>query len=131
MENNAQMMELLQQIERTSRRQLRLERLRCLFTLVAALCCIALVVMAMTVLPQVGDLITRTELALNNLEETAAQLSELDLEGMITSVDELMTMAQETLTETAGMFDKLDVETMNRAISDLAAVVEPLARLFR
>ena len=131
MENNEQMLELLQQIERTGKKQLRAQRLRCLFSLVGALACVAAVVMLVGVLPQVEAMIAHMQTTLNNLESVTAQLAAMDLEGMIVNVDELVTAGRETLTETAGKLESLDMETLNRAIRDLAAVVEPLARFFR
>jgi hypothetical protein len=125
------MLELLQRIERTEKKQLRTQRLRCLFSLVGALACVAAVVMLMGVLPQVEEMIAHMQTTLNNLESVTAQLAAMDLEGMIVNVDELVTAGRETLTETAGMLESLDMETLNRAIRDLAAVVEPLARFFR
>ena len=76
-------------------------------------------------------MIAHMRTTLNNLESVTAQLTSMDLEGMIVNVDELVSVGRETLTETAGMLDSLDMETLNRAIRDLAAVVEPLARFFR
>jgi hypothetical protein len=131
MENNELMLELLQQIERTGKKQLRAQRLRCLFSLVGALACVAAVVMLLGVLPQVEAMIAHMQTTLNNLESVTAQLTSMDLEGMIVNVDELVSVGRETLTETAGMLESLDMETLNRAIRDLAAVVEPLARFFR
>ena len=131
MENNAQMLELLQQIERTGKKQLRAQRLRCLFSLVGALACVAAVVILMRVLPQVEGMVAHMQTTLNNLESVTEQLTAMDLEGMIANVDELVTTGRETLTETAGKLESLDMETLNRAIKDLAAVVEPLARIFR
>lgn len=131
MENNAQMLELLQQIERTGKKQLRAQRLRCLFSLVGALACVAAVVILMRVLPQVEGMVAHMQTTLNNLESVTEQLTAMDLEGMIANVDELVTTGRETLTETAGKLESLDMETLNRTIKDLAAVVEPLARIFR
>lgn len=131
MENNVQMMELMEKIEENGRRQLRIARLRCMFGFVTALCCVAVVWMVLNVLPQLEDLMIRMQSALDALETVAAELAALDLESMVGDVSELVATGRETLEQTGGVLEELDIETLNKAISDLAAVIEPLARLFR
>lgn len=131
MEDTKMTLDLLRQIEEINRRQLWLERIRCLFSLVAAGCCIAVVVIVARVVPQVTELIGRIQVLLVNVETAAEELAALDLEGMVSNVDALVTSARESLTQTTQKLNSLDIETLNQAIEDLAAVIEPLAKLFR
>lgn len=131
MEDTKMTLDLLRQIEEINRRQLWLERIRCLFSLVAAGCCIAVVVIVARVVPQVTELIGRIQVLLVNVETAAEELAALDLEGMVSNVDALVTSARESLAQTTQKLNSLDIETLNQAIEDLAAVIEPLAKLFR
>lgn len=134
MEENKEILELLKQIEKTNRKQVRNGRILCGLTLVAVLCCVVTFVMVfgiltevVDVLPQINTVITQIQTVLTNLEQTTGQLAELDLVGMVSDVDMLVTSTQQTMEKLNGM----DFEALNQAIKDLAAVVEPLAKVSR
>lgn len=138
MEENKQIAEILERMERNSRRQLRLGRLQCLFSLAAAVFCgaslfliLQLLPQVTQVLPQIGSVLDQMQIVLSNLEATTEQLSQIDLSGMVTGMDTLVTTAQESLNQTMGKLDTLDFATLNKAIEDLATVVEPLSRFFK
>ena len=138
MEENKQLAEILERMERNSRRQLRLGRLQCLFSLAAAVFCgaslfliLRLLPQVAQVLPQIGSVLDQMQLVLTNLETTTEQLSQIDLSGMVSGVDTLVTTAQESLNQTMSKLDTLDFATLNKAIEDLATVVEPLSRFFK
>ena len=136
MEENKEVLELLQKIEKSNRSQARTGRLMCLFALVGALCGAAALVLVMQVLPrleeilpQIHSVLEQMQTVLGNLEQTTAQLASIDLEGMITNVDSLVATGQQGLEQTMGKLNSLDLDTLNKAIADLAKVVEPLAKL--
>ena len=129
MEENKQLLELLEQIEKNSRRQVRLGRIQCLLSLAAAACCGAVLVLALRFLPQVLELLPQIDAVLTNLEATTHQLAGIDLAGMVTDVDTLVTTAQESLNQTMQKLDTIDFATLNKALQDLAAVTEPLSKL--
>jgi type II secretory pathway component PulF len=130
MEYNNETTQLLRKIEENSRRSATMSKLQLVFTVIAALCCLAAVVMILTVLPRVNGIITQMEHTLTNLEQISEELNALDMEGMISNVDTLVTSGQESLKQTMEKLDTIDLETMNQAIKDLAKIIEPLARLF-
>lgn len=133
MEENKQILELLKQIEKTNRQQLRSSRLQCILMVITALCCVAVLVMVVNFLPQINAVVSQMETVLGNLEVTTAQLVQMDLESLesvVTNVDALVATGQESLEQTMEKLNALDFETLNRAIQDLAAVVEPLAKFF-
>lgn len=111
--------ELLEKIEHNSRRQARLSTVSCLLTLLAALCCGGLVLLLAGLLPQVNTI-------LENLEQVTAQLAALDLAGLVEDVDTLVSSGRQSLEQLSA----IDLETLNQAIADLAAVVEPLRKIF-
>lgn len=138
MDENKQLTEILEQLERNSRRQLRLGRLQCLFSLAAAVFCGAVLYLILgllpqvsQVLPQISSILSQMQVVLTNLETTTEQLARIDLSGMITGVDTLVTTAQDSLNQTMSKLDTIDFATLNKAIEDLAAVVEPLSRLLK
>lgn len=138
MEENRQILELLERMEKNSRRQVRLGRIQCLLTLVAAVFCGAAFLVLLRVLPQILEVLPQIDSVLNqmhtvlgNLETTTQQLAQIDLTGMVTDVDALVTTAQESLSQTMQKMNTIDLNTLNKAISDLAAVVEPMSKILR
>ena len=138
MEENRQMAEILERIEKNSRRQARFAAVQCLLTLVAAGFCgasfyliLRLLPEVAQVLPQIGNVLDQMQTVLANLETTTKQLAQIDLAGMVSGVDTLVSTAQQGITETMGKLNTIDFATLNKAIDDLAAVVEPMSRILK
>lgn len=131
MENNPEMLEFMKQLEKSGRQQVRYARLQCLLSLVAAVCCGAVLLLVLSILPQVNGVIGQVQTVLGNLEQTTAQLASVDLEGMVANVDTLVTTGQQSLEQTMGKLNSIDFEALNKAIDDLSAVVEPMAKVFQ
>ena len=136
MEENKELLELLQKIEKSNRQQVKLTRLVCIFALVAALCCACTVGLVYNVLPQITGVlpqihtvISQMQIVLGNLETATAQLSVLDFTGMVSEVEELVATAQDGIQQTMNKLNSIDFETLNQAIEDLANVVEPMSKL--
>jgi hypothetical protein len=127
MEENKEMLELARSIEKNGRKTLRNSRIQTLCAIVAAVCCAAVVILVMRMLPAVNGLMEQLETVLMNLEQVTQKLAALDLEGMVINVEELVSSGQESLEK----INTIDMEVLNQAIQDLAKVIEPLARLFR
>jgi len=135
---------LLEKLEESSRRQVRLARAQCVFSAVTLVCCIALLIIAVMFLPKLEALVTQVstfvdnaEQVVENLNTISTDLADLDLStmmenmsGLITDVDELITTTQEGLENTLEKIDKIDFDALNKAIKDLADVIEPLAKFF-
>lgn len=136
MEENKETLELLKKIERSNRHQVWSGYIRSGLMLVCAVCMVALVVMVARLMPQINEILGQAKLAmgqiqtvLTDLQQTTGQLAQVDYAGMVSNVDELVTTGQQSL---VGMMEKLnsvDFETLNQAIEDLAAVIEPLAKM--
>lgn len=138
MEENRQMTELLERIEKNSRRQARFAAVQCAFSLAAAVFCAVAVILMLRILPQINEVLPRVSGAveqmqgiLGNMETATEQLASIDLGGMVADVDTLVTTAQNSLTETMKKLDTVDFKALNKAISDLSAVVEPLSRVMK
>ena len=137
METNPEMQDMLARLEKSNRQQVRYARLQCLFALLAALCCGAMLLAVLSLIPQVQqiatqiqDLGTRAETVLTNLESVTSELAKVDLGSMVSNVDALVTDSQEGVKQALNKIDELDITSLNRAIADLSAVVKPLADFF-
>lgn len=128
MEENKEILELLKQLEKSNRQQVRTGRLLCLLALAAAGCCVVTVLLVYHFLPQVSGIVGQMQTVLGNLEQTTGQLAAMDLTGMVSDVDALVVTGQSTLEQTMEKLNAIDFETLNQAIEDLAAVVEPMSR---
>ena len=137
MENNAQVQEWMERMEKTNRQQVRWARLQCLFALIAAGCCAAVLLIALSVVPQVQQMTSQVqvlgsqaEVVLTNLESVTSELAEVDLESMVSNVDALVTSSQDGVKEALDKINALDIDSLNQGIADLSAVVKPLADFF-
>lgn len=119
--------ELLARIEKNTRRQALFSAIQCGLTLVGAAFCVGALVLVYQALPQLVEVLEQTKTVLNNLEQATAQLAQMDLVGIAGNVEELVSSGQEAMQTLTGV----DLETLNQAIADLAAVVEPLRKIFK
>ena len=138
MEENKEMLELLQKIEKANRQQVKLTRLVCIFALIAAVFCGCTFGLVYNVLPEITEILpqisavaSQTQTVLSDLEQATRQLSVMDFAGMVENVETLVTTAQESLEQTMGKLNSIDFETLNKAIEDLSKVVEPMSKLMK
>ena len=136
MEENKELLELLQKIEKTNRQQAKLTRWVCIFALITAVLCGCTLGLVCTVLPeitnilpQIGTVASQMQTVLSDLEQATRQLSVMDFTGMVEDVENLVTTAQSSLEQTMGKLNSIDFQTLNKAIDDLAKVVEPMSKL--
>lgn len=120
-------LELLKKMEENSRKQLRFARLQCLFSIIAAGCCAALLIMVVLMLPVIRDFAGQAEIILSDLETATHALAQLDLAGTVDNVNALLTTSQTGVEEAMSKINSIDFETLNSAIADLAEVIKPLA----
>ena len=137
MEHNTQVQEWMERMEKTNRQQVRWARLQCLFALIAAACCAGVLLIALSVVPQVQQMTSQVqalgaqaEVVLTNLESVTSELAEVDLENMVSNVDSLVTSSQDSITEALDKINALDIDSLNEGIANLSAVVKPLADFF-
>jgi len=137
METNQQLQELLTKLEKTGRQQVRCARLQCFFAILAAVCCCAMLLAVLSVVPQiqqiagqVQDLGSQAETVLGNLDAVTSELAQVDLSSMVSNVDTLVTDSQEGVKQALDKINELDIGSLNQAIADLSAVVKPLADFF-
>ena len=122
-----QNLELLKKMEENSRKQLNYARIQCIFSIVAASCCIAILVIALQMVPVVQDFVAQAEVILTDLETATHNLAKIDLTGTIDNVNGLLTTTQSGVEEAMEKINAIDFETLNSAIADLAEVIKPLA----
>ena len=138
MEENKETLELLRKIERSSRMQTYSGYVRTGLMLVCAVCMAALVVMVFRLMPQINEILAQAQHAFNQvgtvldyLEQTSYQLSQVDMQGMVSNVDGLVTTGQQSLQATMEKLNSIDFDALNKAIKDLSAVTQSLANVTR
>lgn len=137
METNQQMQEMMEKLEKSSRQQVRYAKIQCLFSVIAAVCCGAILLAVLTFVPQVQqiaaqvqDLASQAQAVMSNLESVTNELAEVDLTGMVDGVEALVSSSQDGVSQALDKINNLDIESLNDAITDLSAVVKPLAEFF-
>ena len=137
MENTQKLMDLLEQMEKANRKQVAYARLQFVFSVIAAICCILLLLAGVKVLPQLQEVALQAETVLTNLETVTTELAQADLIGMVENVDALVTnvdglvgTSQEGVEQTMAKINAIDFDALNDAIKDLSDVIEPIAKFF-
>ena len=137
MDNNQKLMDLLEQMEKANRKQVAYARLQFIFSVIAAICCILLLLAGVKVLPQLQEAALQAETVLTNLETVTTELAQADLIGMVENVDALVTnvdglvgTSQEGVEQTMAKINAIDFDALNDAIKDLSDVIEPIAKFF-
>ena len=148
MEEKQELQEWMDRMEESNRQQARYAKWQCIFTAIAAVCCVSLFLLVYIKMPALQDLSIKMEnvltdlevitqqlsgsmeTVLENLETVTAQLAEVDLGAMAESVDDLVTTSQAGVEQAMDRLNTIDFKKLNQAIGDLADVVEPLAKFF-
>ena len=137
MENTQKLMDLLEQMEKANRKQVAYARLQFIFSVIAAICCILLLLAGVKVLPQLQEAVLQAETVLTNLETVTTDLAQADLIGMVENVDALVTnvdglvgTSQEGVEQTMAKINAIDFDALNDASKDLSDVIEPIAKFF-
>lgn len=127
MDNQTQLQQVLERMERNSRKQLFYSRVQCVFCIVAALCCMVLLAKLLQFMPQLELLAAQMELVLTNLEAITTELEKLDMTAMVDNINTLVATSQSGVEKALSKINEIDINTLNQAVKDLAAVVQPLA----
>lgn len=137
METDMKLVELLERMEQTNKKQVFYARLQFLFTVVAALCCVVLLLSGMSVLPKLQETAVQAEAVLTNLETVTTELANVDLNSMVQNVDTLVTdvdglvgTSQVGVEQALEKLNAIDFDALNEAIKDLSDVIDPIARFF-
>jgi predicted PurR-regulated permease PerM len=130
MDQNQKMLELLERMEKNSRKQVFFARVQFILSAVALLCCIVLLLSGMKILPQLQNTVQQTETVISNLESVTTALAQADLANMVNNVDGLVTTSQEGIEQAMEKIDAIDIEALNQAIKDLSDVINPISNFF-
>ena len=130
MEEKRELQELLERLDQSNRQQAKFAKWQCIFSVVAAVCCVGLFVLVWNLMPEIRNLTGQMESVLTNLELVTDQLAGMDLGAMVRNVDDLVVTAQEGVEQTMEQMNAIDFEALNRAIQNLSDVVEPMAKFF-
>ena len=137
MDQDQKLLELLEEIKKGNTKQVLYARLQCIFSIVAALCCVIVLVLGLKILPELRTSVTQAETVLSNLEDVTTELAKMDLgsmvenvDGLVKNVDDLVTTSQSGVEQTMDKINAIDFETLNKAIEDLSEVIAPIANFF-
>ena len=137
METDMKLVELLERMEQTNKKQVFYARLQFLFTVVAALCCVVLLLSGMSILPKLQETAVQAEAVLTNLETVTTELAKVDLNSMVQNMDTLLTdvdglvgTSQVGVEQAMEKLNAIDFDALNDAIKDLSDVIDPIARFF-
>jgi len=140
MDNNQ---EILARMERHTRQQLLFTKILCVLCALAVICMLVLTVTISNVAnellvlaaplqelaAQIQEVAKQAETVMDDLGTAAKALAATDFGGMVAKVDALTADSQSAVAEAMEKLDTIDIATLNKAIKDLAAVVEPLAKI--
>ena len=137
MENDQKLLKLIEDMEKANRKQVTYARLQFIFSVVAAVCCMALLLSGMKVLPRLQETAAQAEVVLSNLETVTSELADSNLSSMVENVDALVenvdglvSTSQSGVEQTIEKINAIDFEALNAAIKDLSDVIEPIAKFF-
>ena len=137
MENDQKLLKLIEDIEKANRKQVTYARLQFIFSIVAAVCCMVLLLSGMKVLPRLQETAAQAEVVLSNLETVTSELADSNLSSMVENVDALVenvdglvSTSQSGVEQTIEKINAIDFEALNAAIKDLSDVIEPIAKFF-
>ena len=130
MDQNQKMLELLERMEKNSRKQVFFARVQFVLTAIALACCIVLLLSGMKILPQLQNTVQQTETVISNLESVTTALAQADLANMVNNVDGLVTTSQEGIEQAMEKINAIDIEALNQAIKDLSDVINPISNFF-
>ena len=137
MDQDQKLLQLLERLENANRKQVLYARAQFVFTLVAAVCCIVLMIVGIQLLPKLREAAVQAETVLTNLETVTTELANVDLNGMVenmdalvTNVDGLVTSSQAGVEQTLEKIQAIDLDALNNAIKDLSDVIDPIAKFF-
>lgn len=130
MDQNQKVLELLERMEKNSRKQVFFARVQFVLSAIALICCIVLLLSGMRILPQLQNTVQQAETVISNLESVTTALAQADLAGMVENVDVLVNTSQEGIEQAMEKIDAIDIEALNQAIQDLSDVINPISTFF-
>ena len=144
MNEHAELKELLKNMEEANKKQVFYAKIQCIFSVIAAVCCVAVLFLGLKFMPQIQTLADQANAVLSNLEAVTEDLAEVDLSGleyminelskadlssMVDNIDELVKASQEGVEGTMEKLNEINFATLNKTIEDLSKVVERLAKI--
>ena len=130
MDKDQKMLELLEKMEKNSRKQVFFARIQFILTVVALVCCVVLLLNGMKILPQLQETAKQAETVMANLEVVTSELAQADLTGMVENVDALVVTGQQGIEQAMEKINAIDFEALNQAIQDLSDVISPITNFF-
>ena len=144
MNEHTELKEFLSRMEEANKKKVFYAKIQCIFSLIAAISCVALLCLGVKFMPQIQLMADKANVVLANLESVTEDLAEVDLSGLeyminelskadlstlVEHIDELATASQEGVEATMEKLNEINFATLNKTIEDLSKVVERLAKI--
>lgn len=137
MDNEQKIIKLLEDMEKSNRKQAAYARLQFIFSVVTVLCCVVILISVLKVIPVVQDVASQAVSVISNLEAVTEDLAKSDLlsivedmDDLVSNVDGLVTTSQAGVEQALQKINSIDFDSLNGAIKDLSDVIEPIAKFF-
>ena len=131
MNQQNELQQILERLEKNSRRQLLHTRLQTIFGIICTVFCGILLINLLAFIPKLESLISQAEVLLRDLDTVTQQLAKLELSTMVENINGLVITSQTSVEEALDKINEIDFETLNQAVKDLSNVVKPLADFAR
>ena len=119
------MEQILEKIEKQSRRQLLFTKILCLLCVIMLICTLVLTLSItgavkeiLTIAQPLQRMADQAGTVMANLDTVAQDLADADLGSMVESVNTLAADSQSVITEAMEKLDTIDIDTLNQAIQD-------------
>ncbi len=89
---------------------------------------ILVIFLVLTLMPKINATFEDLNAVMENVESITKELSEVDIEGMVSNIDDLVVGSSDSLTQAMKKLNAIDIEKLNDAIRNLNDAVEPMAR---
>lgn len=118
---------LIERIDRANQKQTRLARLQCVFMALAALCCVGVLVVVLSLAPRINALVEQAEVVMTDVQQVSQQLAEADLGGMVADLESVAAQLAEA--DWDNVVSNLEQITDELAKADLAGMAQDISSL--
>ena len=143
MDHDQKLISLLEDIQKSNRKQTALTRLQLILSTISIVCCLIVLFSVLKVFPKIQTIITEAGTVVVNMEDLTEELAKAEFTGVVSNidalvgdvdelignVDKLVSTSQSGVEETMTKINAVDFDALNQAIQDLSDVIEPLAKI--
>lgn len=137
MDANREILKMMERLEKSNRQKVKYVKLQCLFSFVAAISCLTILIGLLVFVPRIQRLVDQAEglakqadTVLTNWETVTEKLAGVDYESMVSDVNSLVESSQTGVEQALDKINSIDIDTLNKAIKNLSDIIEPISDFF-